>query len=257
MPTNLSKPVSPSALLLSAVLAASLVACGGTADTKAPAPGKTGALKDSVVTIPSVPTITVAAFAPNSYTGTLPCADCAGIATTVALFSDTTYRLREVYEGKGGAPAVSMGRWKQDGGTIVLDGLGRTVRFAATGSDTLRLVDQSGKPINSAPNHALVRDASVNALREPATFTGAFLYVADAPTFRECASGQTYPVLMKGGYKALEKAFTAAKLPPGSAQQVEVQARFLARPNDMEGARERDVLEVVKYLGPSANPDCK
>ncbi|AMW06301.1 copper resistance protein NlpE N-terminal domain-containing protein [Gemmatimonas phototrophica] len=241
------------ALMVSASLAV-LAACGGNKDA---ADGKSGPLKDSVVTIPSVPTITVAAFAPNSYTGTLPCADCGGIATTVALFSDTTYRLREVYEGKGGAPAVSMGRWKQDGGAIVLEGLGRTVRFAAAGSDTLRLLNQSGKPIDSAQNHALVRDASVNALREPSTFTGAFMYMADAPTFRECASGQTYPVLMKGGYKALEKAFTSAKLPPGSAQQVEVQARFLARPDDMEGARERDVLEVVKYIGPAANPDCK
>lgn len=234
---------------LLAVAAAAAAACGGEP--------KGGALSDSVVTIPSVPTVTVAAVAPNSFSGTLPCADCSGIETTVALYSDTTYRRRETYQGKSSTPAVSMGRWQHDGATLTLDGLGRTVKFAVKGEDSLTLLDQSGKPIASALNHTLVRADSMEMLRDAAPYTGSFTYMADAPTFRECGSGQTYNVLMTGGYKALESAYRAAKLAPGSGWQVNVTARFKPRPNTMEGPKERDVLEIVKYVGPEANPDCR
>ncbi|MFN5598569.1 MAG: copper resistance protein NlpE N-terminal domain-containing protein [Gemmatimonas sp.] len=216
-----------------------------------------GVLSDSVVTVPVVPTITLAALAPASYSGTLPCADCSGIRTTVALFPDSTYRLSERYEGKSTAVEVSMGRWEQRGGTLTLNGLARTMPFGVGGEDTLRLLDQSGKPIAGNAPVTLVRADSMDALRGQAGYTGTFSYLADAPTFRECGSGQTYPVLMTGGYRALERAYTAAKLPPGSGQQVVVLARFRARPNTMEGPKERDVMEIVRYLEPGANPDCR
>lgn len=230
-----------------------LAACGGTGD----ADKGTGSKSDSVVTVPAVPTITVAAVAPASYSGTLPCADCSGIGTTLSILPDTTYRLSEVYEGKSGTPVYSTGRWKHDGGSLELSGLSRTLRFAVAGEDTLRLLGQAGKPVSGAAPATLVRADSVLPLRETATFVGSFTYEADAPTFRECASGQTYPVLMKGGYRALEQAYRSAKLAPGSGWQVEVRGRFVARPNTMEGPKDRDVFEVVKYLQPSANPDCR
>lgn len=229
-------------------------ACGGEQAADGTA---VGTLPDSVVTVPAVPTVTVAAVAPNSYAGTLPCADCAGIATTVALFSDTTYRLREAYQGKSAAPVVSMGRWTHDGRTLTLDGLGRMLRFAVKGEDTLSLLDQSGQPIAGSAPVTLVRADSMDALREAAPYTGTFTYEADAPSFRECGSGQTYHVLMSGAYKTVRRAYAAAKLPAGSGQQIEVTARFTARPATMEGPKERDVMEFVKYVGPAANPDCR
>lgn len=222
--------------------AVAVVACGGK---------DAGTVSDSVVTVPAVPTITVVAVAPNSYTGTLPCADCSGIATTVALFADTTYRLRERYEGKIGAPAVSMGRWTHDGTTLTLAGLGRTIRFTVRGGDTLVLLDQGG------PGATLVRADSMESLRDAVPYTGTFSRTGDASTFRECGSGQRYDVLSGGAYKSVERAFTAAKLPPGSGQQVEVVARFAPRPANVQGPKERDVIEFVQYVGPAANPECR
>jgi copper homeostasis protein (lipoprotein) len=35
------------------------------------------------------------------YTGTLPCADCAGILTRLTLYTDMTYAVKETYQGKG------------------------------------------------------------------------------------------------------------------------------------------------------------
>jgi copper homeostasis protein (lipoprotein) len=171
------------------------------------------------------------------------------VQTTVALFTDSTYRLRQQFEGKSTTPVVTMGRWELAGGTLTLRGLTDSLRFAQVSEDTIRLAADA--------KAVLVRADTMNALRAPVTVVGAFSYMADAPTFRECASGQTYPVLKKGGYAALERAYKAAKLTPGSAQQVELSARFLARPDDLEGPRERDVVEVVKYVGPTANPDCR
>lgn len=247
---------SRSPLVAAAVL---LTACGsdkgGAGDSSQSATG--GVFSDSVVTVPAVPTVTVAAVAPASYSGTLPCADCSGIRTTVALFTDTTYRLSELYEGKSKVAEISMGRWEHTGGTLTLSGIGRTLQFSVVSEDTLQLLDQSGKPIASSAPVTLMRADSMDALRGQAGYTGTFSYMADAPTFRECGSGQTYPVLMTGGYKALERAYTAAKLPPGSGQQVVVLARFRARPNTMEGPKERDVMEIVRYLEPGANPDCR
>ena len=229
-----------------------LGACGGSEGETAG-----GARSDSVVTVPSVPTVTVAALAPSSFSGTLPCADCAGIATTVALFSDTTYRLREVPAGKGGAPAVSMGRWTHDGTTLTLDGVGRRITLAVLGEDTLQLREQNGQALAGGAPAALVRADSMDAVRESATFVGTFSAMPEGATFRECGSGQTYDVSTRGAYKTVGKSYTAAKLPPGSGQQVEVTARFTPRPATMDGPRERDVIEFARYLGPAANPECR
>lgn len=229
------------------LLAAALAGCGGGDDTARASDSSAAA---------SAPA-PVALAVPASFTGTLPCADCPGIATTVTLFGDSTYRLREVYQDRPGGPQMSMGRWLLDGGQVRLEGVGRALRFARAGEDTIRLLDGAGGPSTSAQPHELVRTDSVQWLRDDAVYVGTFTYMADAPNFRECGSGQEYPVRMQGAYRALERAYLAAKLPPGSGQQVEVRARFEPRPADMEGARDRDVLHVVQYIGPGANPDCR
>jgi len=229
-----------------ALTAACLTACGGeSADQVADSTAATG------------PTITIASIAPATYTGTLPCADCSGLITTLTVWPDSVYRLRETYDGKSKTPNVRMGRWQFDGRTLTLEGdTGVVGRWASLNGDTLRMLDQSGQPIDSPMPLHLLRTEALDPVSESATYVGTFVYWADAPTLRECASGKTIPVLMKGEYLALEKAYTAAKLPPGSGQQVEVQARLVPRPADMEGS-EPYVFDVSRYLGPSANGNCR
>lgn len=235
----------------SASAVALLVACGGKASDAGRAP-------DSVVIIDPNPTVTVASIAPASYAGPLPCPDCSALRTTVALWPDSVYRLKQVAEGKSTEATVSMGRWRVDNSMLSLEtDTGIPLLFRRAGGDTLQPLDPQGKPVAAAAGQVLVRTDSMDALRETAPYTGTFSYEADAPTFRECGSGQTYPVLQKGEYRALERAFRAAKLPPGSGQQVIVAGRFLPRPADMEGPRDRDVLEVLTYIGPGANPNCR
>lgn len=231
-----------------------LAACG----TDQPERLKTADGRDSVVTVNSIPTAFVAAIAPSSYRGTLPCADCSGIATTLSVFTDSTYRIAQRYEGKGDEQILRMGRWRYEDRRLVLEGqTGPFLQFAHAAADTLRLLDQAGQPITSSAPLTLARTDSLDGLRGTSFWTGTFTYLADAPTFRECVSGQTYPVLMKGAYRATERAYLAAKLAPGSGWQIEVAGRFVERPADMEGARDRDAFEIVKFLGPGANTNCR
>lgn len=46
------------------------------------------------------------------YSGTLPCADCAGIKTTLTLNGNHTYTLQSLYIDRG-APFTEKGTWQQ------------------------------------------------------------------------------------------------------------------------------------------------
>lgn len=56
------------------------------------------------------------------YTGTLPCADCEGILTTITLNDDLTYKRATTYKGKTMTPHIETGKftWDKGGGTIYL-----------------------------------------------------------------------------------------------------------------------------------------
>jgi uncharacterized lipoprotein NlpE involved in copper resistance len=59
----------------------------------------------------------------GTYFGTLPCADCEGIETTLTLNKDNTYKLVRNYQGKADArPAVSTGTfsWNKEGSKVTL-----------------------------------------------------------------------------------------------------------------------------------------
>ncbi|MFT0531708.1 copper resistance protein NlpE [Castellaniella hirudinis] len=60
----------------------------------------------------------------GTYRGLLPCADCAGLETTVVLRQDQTYHLQTRYIGKGGQVDNQAGvfDWGPEGRTVTLPG---------------------------------------------------------------------------------------------------------------------------------------
>ncbi|WP_027390290.1 copper resistance protein NlpE [Chrysiogenes arsenatis] len=86
------------------------------------------------------------------YAGTLPCADCAGIATTVILQYDNTFELQMIYEGKSTHPFVDRGQieWDKAGRTIRLIGLNTVPMQFQVGENILFLLDQEGQRIHGA-----------------------------------------------------------------------------------------------------------
>jgi heat shock protein HslJ len=58
----------------------------------------------------------------GDYTGTLPCADCEGILTTITLNKDLTYKRATTYLGKTVTPFIETGKftWEKGGSSIAL-----------------------------------------------------------------------------------------------------------------------------------------
>lgn len=156
--------------------------------------------------------------APRSWRGELPCADCAGLVTTMTLRPDGTYQRDAAWLGTGGAGdtvAVDVGRWQWDPDTrrIRLIGSSDAPAWFAMGADGhLTQLDLLGQPITSALSYDLTPLAGADRSRHPARLVLAVRYLADAADGTECRSGLTHPVAMTTeAYRQVERAAVRAE----------------------------------------------
>ena len=108
---------------------------------------------------------------PATFAGVLPCADCRGIAHTLTLQPDGSYRLRRTYLGKPGGPVVEAGRWTADqrGQRLALeDTAGNKLFFSVLANGVLRQLDRSGRAIRASFNMDLRRTARVDPVSDAA-----------------------------------------------------------------------------------------
>jgi copper homeostasis protein (lipoprotein) len=189
---------------------------------------------------------------PASFSGDLPCADCAGIRYALNLFPDKSYFLRTTYVGRGdGKPADDIGRWhlSSDGSTLILTGGKETAeRFALKGSGVLRKLDLQGREIDSKLNYDLRRTSTFERIEPGLAMRGMFRYMADAASFTECQTGRRWPVAMEGGYKPMEAAYMKTQRQPAEELLVNVEGQVAMRPS-MEGGRPIPTLVVERYIG--------
>lgn len=85
----------------------------------------------------------------GKYTGTLPCADCEGIASILELKADKNFVLTEEYLGKKKPlKNVTKGTWIVSGSTLTLQEINKTrkLSYKVEGSN-LRQLDMQGKVI--------------------------------------------------------------------------------------------------------------
>jgi len=186
---------------------------------------------------------------PASFTGTLPCADCAGISYHLDLWPDQTYHMRQVYLGvpdwQDGDQGGELGLWYADPATdkIILHGASEMpLHWEVKGPDRLRKTDIQGNPIESELNYDLTSDGQLTQTDLEGLFLlGEMTYVADAATFRECVTGRTYPVSQEGDYRALERAYLADADGPGEPLMVHVEGGLVMR-SAMEGPDRRSLV---------------
>lgn len=89
----------------------------------------------------------------GTYSGTLPCADCDGIETTLKLNNDLTYILTTEYKGKDNAKAeTSKGSFTWKGNTIKLGGISGSDRPSQykVEENRIRQLDMDGNIITGA-----------------------------------------------------------------------------------------------------------
>jgi copper homeostasis protein (lipoprotein) len=187
---------------------------------------------------------------PATFTGTLPCADCQGVRYHLNLFADDSFFLRRTYVGKTGGPADEIGSWalSSDRRVLVL----RSSRdssdwFSVSAPGTLRLLDAAGNPIDSKAPAELKRSPVFTPAEVQLPMRGAYMYMADAGVFVECATGQRWPVAMEVANRDLETGYLKARPAPATPVLVEVEGRVTA-PAAARGEMPPRALVVTKVV---------
>ena len=98
----------------------------------------------------------------GEFDGTLPCADCEGIDTKIALTGDGTYTVDETYQGKSADAVKGDGTWtaEDNGHRLRLDPNSKTDPdrlFEVVGNNEIRLMDKDGNAIQGTRNYSLKR----------------------------------------------------------------------------------------------------
>jgi copper homeostasis protein (lipoprotein) len=85
----------------------------------------------------------------GTYKGTIPCADCQGIETSLTLNKDNTYLRKTKYIGKSDIVYEKTGTftWNKEGSTIILKGISNEPNQYVVGENILFQLDMSGKRI--------------------------------------------------------------------------------------------------------------
>jgi heat shock protein HslJ len=87
---------------------------------------------------------------------------------------------------------------------------------------------------------------------EVVTYQGMMTYLADAPTFVDCATGLVLPLAQEAGYPALERSYLASRTGPGEPLLVTVLGRVETRPGMEGGSRASLVVAEVREVLPQA-----
>lgn len=216
-----------------ACVAGLLMACGS--DERPVAPGEPLTRLEVGDSIPAI-------TRPAAYSGTLPCADCAGIETTIILHPDGSYRVRDRYVGeKQPDTFVRVGRWAYQADSVprltLLGGPDGPRHFAVTGALTLRALDAEGNAIESEQPLDLRRISAPPLLGRVAKVRGEFRYFADAATLVECAGGRQFPVAGDSAFIRLQRAYGDQNLGTGAAIIIEADGYFEMRPGMEDGTQ--------------------
>jgi uncharacterized lipoprotein NlpE involved in copper resistance len=109
------------------------------------------------------PALDTKAFSGN-FSGTLPCADCPGIDTTLELHTDGTFMLMETYQERKAEPGMLEGTWtaEENGTRIRLDPNSKSEQdrlYAVNSHDQITSLGSDGTPAASGVASSLKRDA--------------------------------------------------------------------------------------------------
>jgi heat shock protein HslJ/uncharacterized lipoprotein NlpE involved in copper resistance len=198
---------------------------------------------------------------PVTYSGILPCVACAGREFTLSLRPDGLYLLRQVYlskeKGKN-KTLVEQGSWRSttDGGRLSLwGGIELHQQFAIRDAETLRMLDDRGREIQSTLNYDLVRSNTFDPIEQP--FRKRWMYVreADQGLAIDCIKGLRFPVAQERDMAALNTAYGTAKPAEGAPLVVEFEGHFARRPK-AQGPGDEEVVVVDKFLLARSGEGC-
>ncbi|PHM71655.1 envelope stress response activation lipoprotein NlpE [Xenorhabdus sp. KJ12.1] len=182
---------------------------------------------------------------PNKFTinekvfkGVIPCADCAGIETTLQLAKDGSYILEQTYLKSGQEePFFDTGHWIVNGKKINLTSgeEGKKAYYQMKG-ENLVMLDINGEPIQSKLNYELTKVT-------PQKLSGEYIYFADSATFTECRTGKRYDASENID---LERGYSATGVEGGKPVYVEVEGYYTLRPSMEDGLFDNALIQTGK-----------
>lgn len=164
--------------------------------------------EDQDAPVPDVPVAETPLEWAGYYDGTLPCADCPGIETTLWIYSDGSYVLQEKYLDRDTWRNGHIGTWKAVQGGVELAHArdGGPMRWAAVGDD-LRLADADGGPMPGDLPYTIEKLADEIIDEVPRMYIrGIHRIAGESHSFEPCGSGRNYPLAVGGHLEALMKA---------------------------------------------------
>ncbi|WP_416776741.1 envelope stress response activation lipoprotein NlpE [Xenorhabdus budapestensis] len=171
------------------------------------------------------------------FNGVIPCADCAGIETTLQLSNDGAYILGQTYLKSGQEkPFFETGHWVVNGKKITLTSdEGEKAYYQMTGED-LVMLDIKGEPIQSELNYKLAKVT-------PKKLAGEYRYFADSAIFTECHSRKFYDASEN---IELERGYSAMGAEGGEPVYVEVEGYYTLRPSMEDGLFDNALIQTGK-----------
>jgi copper homeostasis protein (lipoprotein) len=194
---------------------------------------------------------------PGTFSGDLPCADCAALRYRLNLFPDGSYFLSTLYEGRSTEPVYDIGGWAvaSDRSTLVLHGGHEApLRFRIVDASTLRMQGQDGRDIESKLSYALTRQARFEPMEPRLVVRGMYRSVADVGTFTECLTRQRWPVAQLGANAALEREYLKVQREPDAELLVNVEGEVKQLPKAEGGMQ--PTLVVQRFIGAWPGETC-
>ncbi|AOM42351.1 envelope stress response activation lipoprotein NlpE [Xenorhabdus hominickii] len=174
----------------------------------------------------------------NVFNGVVPCADCAGIETTLQLAKDKTYISEQIYlEAKSDENTFfETGHWIINGKKITLNNQeGKTFYYQMKG-ENLVMLDVDGNPIQSNFNYELAKVT-------PKKLSGEYSYIADSALFTDCRTGRTYDASENID---LERGYSATGVEGGTPVYVDVEGYYTLRPSMEDGLFDDALVQTGK-----------
>ena len=189
----------------------------------------------------------------QSWRGVLPCADCAGIETSLFLEKDGTWVMNERYQGaKVPTVIASWGTWARTADKLVLTDSDGEKRYFHARGEQLEMLDREGKAISSSFNYTL-SPVKASLPTTPIAMKGMYFYMAEAAVFTDCATGRRFAVSSNA---QLERDYAAARDGEQKPVLLVAQAHFSLEPNPESGAMQK-TLVVGSHSRFESNKDCR
>ncbi len=188
---------------------------------------------------------------PVTFSGLLPCAECAGEQLVVTFFPDGSFRLRSTFQddtGTGVGVYHDLGRWTRDADQALwLDNAAGAPRvFRELSPGVLEVLDGEGGQAAGAPLPELRLQPAIDRVEGPMPLRGMYTYFADAALLEECHTGRRFPVVIDGAHLELERAYLENRPGPGEPLLVTLEGRFELREPE-PGAPAREHVRVVEF----------